>query len=91
MARSKGLNWDKPVSVTAAGWALAITFVVLFAICLIAAQMFPGVPLAHNWVRLYSAAPMNSGQVWIEGIIASVVFGWITAIVLGLSYNRFAR
>jgi hypothetical protein len=31
---------------------------------------------------------MNSVRVWIDGIVFSVVFGWITAVVLGTVYNR---
>jgi len=39
-------------------------------------------------VGLFSAAPLDSSRVWIEGIIFSVVFGWITAGVFGTVYNR---
>jgi len=88
MAKAKGMNFDSPINIVAAGWALSVTLVVLFATCLIAALIFPGIPLAHNWVTLFTVTPMTTGQVWVEGVLASIAFGWLTAVVLGLVYNR---
>jgi hypothetical protein len=34
---------------------------------------------------------MTSARVWIDGIIFSIVFGWVAAIVLGLVYNHLIR
>src|SRR5215472_14891230 len=33
-----------------------------------------------------SVAPMTSVRVWIDGIVLSIVFGWVTGAVLGLVY-----
>jgi hypothetical protein len=91
MAKAKDWNWERPVNVVAAGWALSVTLVALFVVCVLAALLFPGTPLAHSWVRLFTVAPMESGRLWVEGVIANVTFAWFTAIVLGLTYNRLAR
>jgi len=88
MAKAKGMNFDSPINIGAAGWALSVTLVVLYVTCLLAALAFPGVPLAHNWVTLFSIAPMTSGRAWVEGVLASIAFGWLIAVVLGLVYNR---
>jgi hypothetical protein len=61
--------------------------VVLFVICLLVALLFPDLPATHAWVGLFSAAPLKSTRVWIDGIAFSVLFGWVTAIILGAVYN----
>ncbi len=32
--------------------------------------------------------PFLSPRIWIDGVLFSLFFGWITAVVLGLVYNR---
>jgi hypothetical protein len=46
---------------------------------------------SHGWIGLFSVAPMTSVRVWIDGIVFSIVFGWVTGVVLGLVYNRLIR
>jgi len=82
--------WKGPVHVVSLGWGLTATFVVLFVICFLAALLFPDVPFAHDWLGLFSTAPMGSAWQLVEGIIWNVVFAWITAVVFGLVYNRLA-
>ena len=77
-----------PFNIVALGWALSAALVVLFVICLVVAVLLPDLPATHAWVGLFSAAPMTSLRVWVDGILFSVVFGWITAAVLGVVYNR---
>jgi len=71
-----------PVSVTALGCALSTALIVLFAL------VFPNLPATHAWVGLFSAAPLNSARVWFDGVLFSIVFGWVAAIVFGVVYNR---
>jgi len=89
--KSGSVNWDSPINVIAAAWGLSAMFVVVFVACLIAALLYPAAPLAHNWVTLFSVAPMDSGLIWVEGVVASIAFGWLAATVFGLVYNRLAR
>ena len=81
-------NQTAPFNIVALGWALSAALVVLFVVCLVVALLFPDLPATHAWVGLFSAAPMTSLRVWVDGILFSVVFGWITAAVLGVVYNR---
>jgi hypothetical protein len=55
------------------------------------ARRFPDWRASHEWIGLFSVAPMTSVRVWIDGIIFSIVFGWVTAVVFGLVYNRLIR
>jgi hypothetical protein len=80
-----------PFNIVAFGWALSAALVVLFVICLIVALVFPEWPASHGWVALFSAAPMTSARIWIEGIAFNVAFGWIGAIVIGSVYNAVIR
>jgi hypothetical protein len=80
-----------PLNIVALGWALASALVILFVICLVVALVLPGWPATHQWVGLFSPAPLDSLRVWIDGIVFSVVFGWIGAAVLGGVYNRLIR
>ena len=75
-------------NIVALGWALSATLVVLFVICLGVALAVPGFSATHAWVGLFSPAPLTSARVWFDGIVSSVAFGWISAVVLGLVYNR---
>jgi len=77
-----------PVSITALGCALSTALIVLFVFCLLVALVFPDLPATHAWVGLFSAAPLNSLRVWFDGILFSIVFGWVAAIVFGIVYNR---
>ena len=73
------------------GWALSGALVALLVICEAAAVILPGWQLAHNWLTLFSAADVGSLRNFIEGVIASALFGWITAAVLVIIYNRLVR
>ena len=73
------------------GWALSGALVALLVICEAAAVILPGWQLAHNWLTLFSAADVGSLRNFIEGVIASAIFGWIIAAVLVTIYNRLVR
>jgi hypothetical protein len=79
----------QPVSITGLGWAFSAVLVALFVICLFAALLFP-MRAAHGWVALVSTAPIDSARIWVEGIVYSIVAGWVAAIIVALVYNRVA-
>jgi hypothetical protein len=85
---------NHPLNIVALGWGLSAALVVLFVICLVAALLFPDLPAAQGWaawIALFSVSPITSMRVWIDGIGFSLVFGWVTAVVLGSVYNRLIR
>jgi hypothetical protein len=82
---------SSPLNTMALGWALSATLVVLFVICVVAALVLPDWPASHRWVELFSLAPLKSLRVWIDGVVFSIVFGWISAVVLRLVYNGVIR
>lgn len=75
----------------AAGLALAKTLVVAFVLCAIAQIIFPGVQFSHEWLRLFSAAPFGSLNLWVEGLIASIVVGFVLGYVFAWSYNHVSK
>ncbi len=77
-----------PLNVIALGWAVSASLVALFVICLAVALAVPQWPATHAWIGLFSVASPTSAKVWIDGIVFSAAFGWIAAVVLGLTYNR---
>ena len=80
------------LDLVAFGCALSAALVVLLILCEGAAVILPGWPLAHNWLTLFSAAEVGSLRNFIEGVVASAIFGWITAAVLvTIYYNRLVR
>jgi hypothetical protein len=79
---------NQRVNIVALGWSLCTTLVVLFVVCLVVALIVPDWRLSHGWIGLFSAAPMTSFRVWVDGIVFSLLFGWGTAIVFGWVYNR---
>ncbi len=90
MARSF-INFRSPVNIVAAGLALSITLVILFVICALAANLFPDYRLSHNGLGLFTLAPRGSAQSYVEGIVWSILFAWVIAIIFGLAYNRLAK
>jgi hypothetical protein len=74
------------LSISGLGWGFSAALIVLFVLCLLAALFFP-VRLAHGWVALFSDAPLSSARLWVEGLIWSVVAGWLIALVFGTVYN----
>jgi hypothetical protein len=79
------------VSTFALGWALSATFVVLFAVCGLAIFVFPNTSFSHAWLDLFTKAPITSVRAWAEGVLWSVVLGWIAALAFALTYNWLAR
>lgn len=74
------------LSISGLGWGLSAALVALFVLCMLAAWFLP-LRAAHGWVALFSDAPLNSGNIWVEGLVWSVVIGWLIALVLGTIYN----
>jgi hypothetical protein len=74
------------LSISGLGWGFSAALVVLFVLCMLAALFVP-MRLAHGWVTLFSDAPISSTRIWVEGLIWSVVIGWLIALVFGTVYN----
>lgn len=76
-----------PLSAVGASAGLATALIILFVICALAQVLFPGVQVAHSWIALFTVAPLDTARAWIEGILASIFFGWVAASVFVLTYN----
>ena len=74
------------LSISGLGWGLSATLVVLFVLCMLVALFVP-LRSAHGWVSLLSDAPINSSRVWIDGLVWSIVLGWLIALIFGTIYN----
>ena len=80
-----------PLHFIAFGVAAGTALVVLFVLCWLVAAGVPSlVSASHGWIRLFTTAPEGSGRALIEGIVWSIVFGWIIAAVMVPIYNRIA-
>ena len=74
------------LSISGLGWGASAALVVLFVLCMLVAWFMP-IRAAHGWVALFSDAPITSTRIWVEGLIWSVVAGWLIALVFGTVYN----
>ena len=74
------------LSISGLGWGFSAALVVLFVLCMLAALFVP-IRAAHGWVALFSDAPVSSTRIWIDGLIWSIVAGWLIALVFGTVYN----
>lgn len=70
--------------------ALSVALIVLFVVCAFAQLVAPGLQAAHAWVGLFTVAPVNSIEAWVEGLAFSLVFGLIAGFVFALTYNTMA-
>ena len=82
---------NSKLNLVAFGWALSGALVVLLVLCEAAAVILPGWQITHGWLMLFSTAEAGSLRNLIDGVIFSAFFGWITAAVLVLIYNRLVR
>ena len=73
------------------GLALAKTLVVAYVLCAIAQIILPGAQFSHMWLQLFTAAPIGTAQMWIEGIVASAVVGFILGYVFAWDYNWVSK
>jgi len=55
-------------------------------LCMLAAMFLP-IRAAHGVVTLLSDADLRSSRIWIDGLIWSLVAGWLIALVFGTVYN----
>jgi len=79
------------LNLTAFGMAASAALVVLFVVCWLVAALLPGlVTASHGWITLFTTAPVASGGALVQGVIWSIVFGWIIALVMVPVYNRLA-
>lgn len=69
------------------GIALASTLAVVFILCAIAQMILPGAQFSHMWLQLFTAAPMGSVAMWVEGFIASLLVGFIAGWCFAHCYN----
>ena len=81
---------ESSVNIVALGWGLSATLVALFIVCALAAMLFPTLPVAHNWLGLFSAAPTGTAWNLVEGVFWSLVAAWFSAFIFGPVYNRLA-
>jgi len=78
------------LSKISAGVALSATLVVAFVLCAIAQVILPGAQFSHMWLALFTSAPMGSIEAWVEGVIASVVVGFVLGWCFAHCYNWIA-
>jgi S1-C subfamily serine protease len=82
---------SQTLSPSAAAVGLSVALIVLFVLCALAELVAPGLRVAHAWVGLFTTAPVQSLQAWIEGLVFSVVFGAIAGAVFALGYSATIR
>ncbi len=75
------------LSTVRTGIALAATLIMAFVLCAIAQVVLPGVQFSHMWLSLFTASPLGSFSAWVEGLIASVVFGFVLGYCFAHCYN----
>jgi hypothetical protein len=74
------------LSISGLGFGFSAALAVLFTLCMLAAWFLP-IRAAHGYVALFSDAPLHSSRLWIDGLIWSIVAGWLIALVFGTVYN----
>jgi hypothetical protein len=74
------------LSISGLGFGFSAALVVLFVLSMLAALFLP-MRTAHGFVALFSDVPLGSARLWVEGLIWSVVIGWLIALVFGTVYN----
>ena len=63
----------------------------LVILCAAAAALFPGWQLAHGWLSLFSSSAPGSLRSFTDGIVFSIIFGWVAAGIFVPAYNTIIR
>lgn len=79
------------LSTKGASISLGLTLAGVFVLCALAQTLDIGFRASHMWVNLFSAAEAGSAQLWIEGMLASLVFGALAGYLFAFFYNKFSR
>lgn len=79
------------LSIKGTSISLGLTLAAVFVLCALAQAVDLGFRASHMWVNLFSAAEAGSVQVWVEGTLASLVFGALAGYLFAFFYNKFAR
>ena len=74
------------LSLSGLGWGFSAALIILFVLCMLSALFVP-TRAAHGFVSLLSDADIRSTRIWIDGLVWSVVAGWLVALVFGTVYN----
>ena len=77
-----------PMNGIAAGWALSAVLVVLFAICVALALLWPTSAFGQGWQMVLATLPGGSIAAFVEAILGAVAVAWLAAIVFVGVYNQ---
>ncbi len=69
------------------GIAIAASLIVAFVLCALAHAVLPGLQFSVILLSLFTAAPLGSLAAWIEGIVASLVVGFVLGYCFAHCYN----
>jgi hypothetical protein len=78
-------------SVQGTSVSLGLTLTTVFVLCALVQAIAPEVRASHMWVSLFTSAESGTLRMWLEGILANLVFGTFAGFLFGHFYNRFAR
>lgn len=90
MAKLESSGREVRIDLWAFGWALAVTLVMMFLICVAVALLYPALDFSHAWIGLFTTAPAGSVRSFLEGIGWSIVFAWVAALIFSPVYNCVA-
>jgi hypothetical protein len=76
-----------PLSINATGIALSATLVVLFVICAVVQMFAPSLQVTHMWISIFTGASLGSSTMWVQGIVANAVAGYLAGSIFSKAYN----
>lgn len=80
-----------PLKPNAFGLSLAVSLALLTALCWLAVLLLPQGQLAHRWLGLFTAAPVETVRAGATALVISFAAGWLTAFVMSVTYNRLIK
>ena len=80
-------NRRRDVDPVALGWALTVTFLVIFLIAALLVVFWPTAALGGSTPGLFTEGHVGSLAALIGGLVGSVALAWISALLLAHTYN----
>ncbi len=81
---------NRTLSLLGSTLALSVALIVVFLVCAMVAVIVPDLRFAHAWIALFTVAPVNSAQAWLEGLFFSLALGIVAGSIFAAVHNAIA-
>ncbi|MEE8258795.1 MAG: DUF5676 family membrane protein [Sphingomonadales bacterium] len=88
---AKALIKKPGLSLYVVGMTLSLVMVVYFIVCVVWDLVFPQYAMYTAWAIYYPGFEWITWPSFFLGVVESLIYGWLTAVIFVPIYNYFSR